>query len=166
MDRATASASWFKLNGRHFTAVTAAYGVNVTEEEDRRAILIEATRRWGNNGLYTRAELVDVETSLLLSDSSAPEEHVPGKDAVGALTLGGIRDILTWKGFEGGFGAGVTVYRVPQSLKSSHGSNPLSFQVFFRLRPPAGSMGRMWNTRMSQPMKIAPSDPHAGHQMN
>jgi hypothetical protein len=24
--------------------------------------------------------------------------------------------------------------------------------VFFRLRPPAGSMGRMWNMRMSQPM--------------
>lgn len=53
----------------------------MTEEEDRRAILIEATRRWGNNGLYTRAELVDVETSLLLIDSSAPEEHVPGVSA-------------------------------------------------------------------------------------
>jgi hypothetical protein len=24
--------------------------------------------------------------------------------------------------------------------------------VFFRLRPPAGAMGRMWNMRMSQPM--------------
>jgi hypothetical protein len=39
------------------------------------------------------------------------------------------------------------------------------FQVFFRLRPPAGPMGRMWNTRMSQPMKMVPADPHAGHQL-
>ena len=33
----------------------------------------------------------------------------------------------------------------------------MSFHVFFRLRPPAGAMGRMWNMRMAQPM--------AGHQM-
>jgi hypothetical protein len=38
-----------------------------------------------------------------------------------------------------------------------YASHPVSFHVFFRLRPPAGAMGRMWNMRMSQPM--------AGHNM-
>jgi hypothetical protein len=45
---------------------------------------------------------------------------------------------------------------VPETLKSTHGSHPVSFQIFFQLRPPA-PMGRMWNMRMSQPM--------AGHEM-
>ena len=38
-----------------------------------------------------------------------------------------------------------------------HGEHPVSFQVFFRLRPPTLGMGRMWNMRMTQPM--------AGHRM-
>jgi hypothetical protein len=33
-----------------------------------------------------------------------------------------------------------------------YASHPVSFHVFFRLRPPADAMGRMWNMRMSQPM--------------
>jgi hypothetical protein len=42
-------------------------------------------------------------------------------------------------------------------LQPDYGSHPVSFHVFFRLQPPAGSMGHMWNVLMSQPM--------AGHQM-
>jgi hypothetical protein len=41
---------------------------------------------------------------------------------------------------------------IPSALKSAYSPHPVSFHVFFRLRPPAGSMGRMWNMRMSQPM--------------
>ena len=74
------------------------------------------------------------------------------KDTVGGFTIGGMRDVVRRKGFEGGFGAAMTFYAVPESLKSSYGEHPLSFQVLFRLRPPAGSLGRMWNMRMSQPM--------------
>jgi hypothetical protein len=59
---------------------------------------------------------------------------------------------LNGRGWEGGVGADVTFYRTPGELRSAHGEHPLSFHVFFRLRPPAGSMGRMWNMRMSQPM--------------
>jgi hypothetical protein len=74
-----------------------------------------------------------------------------------AFTLGGVRDVLAWRGFEGGFGADVTFYGVPAALQQAYSAHPASFHVFFRLRPPAGAMGRMWNMRMSQPM--------AGHQM-
>jgi len=42
-------------------------------------------------------------------------------------------------------------------LQPSYGTHPVSFHVFFRLRPPAGAMGRMWNMRMTQPL--------AGHAM-
>ena len=44
----------------------------------------------------------------------------------------------------------MTVYAVPEVLRGTHGDHPVSFQLFFRLRPPA-PMGRMWNMRMSQP---------------
>src|SRR5207302_164489 len=69
------------------------------------------------------------------------------------LTIGGVRDVLQWRGVEGGIGAAATLYAVPTALKATHGDHPVSFQIFFRLRPPAGSMGRMWNMRMSQPMQ-------------
>ena len=63
-----------------------------------------------------------------------------------------MRDVLRWRGFEGGLGAAVTFYAVPDSLKPTHGEHPVSFQVFFRLRPPAGPMGRMRNMLMTRPM--------------
>ena len=53
-------------------------------------------------------------------------------------------------------GASATFYAVPDALKATHGRHPTSVQIFFRLRPPAGSMGRMWNMRMSQPMARHP----------
>jgi hypothetical protein len=79
------------------------------------------------------------------------------KDPVFAFTAGAVRDVLSVRGFEGGFGADVTFYGVPGALQPTYSNRPVSFHVFFRLRPPAGAMGRMWNMRMSQPM--------AGHQM-
>ena len=57
----------------------------------------------------------------------------------------------------GGMGADVSFYGVPSALQPMYTSHPVSFHVFFRLKPPAGAMGRMWNMRMSQPM--------AGHSM-
>ena len=58
----------------------------------------------------------------------------------------------SWRGFEGGIGADVSVYGVPSALRPMYSSHPVSFHVFFRLKPPAGAMGRMWNMRMAQPM--------------
>jgi hypothetical protein len=74
------------------------------------------------------------------------------KNTVLAFTAGGVRDVLSWRGFAGGFGADVTFYGVPEPLKAEYSAHPVSFHVFFRLRPPSGAMGRMWNMRMSQPM--------------
>ena len=82
--------------------------------------------------------------------ADAADDVAIGDDA--ERTLGGVRDVLNWRGFEGGIGADVTFYGVPTTLQPMYSSHPVSFHVFFRLRPPAGAMGRMWNRRMSQPM--------------
>jgi len=74
-----------------------------------------------------------------------------------AFTVGGTHDVLAWRGFEGGIGADLTFYGVPDALPPMYSAHPISFHLFFRLRPPAGAMGRMWNMRLSQPM--------AGHSM-
>ena len=79
------------------------------------------------------------------------------KDPVVAFTVGGVRDVFSARGFEGGVGADVSFYGVPGTLRPMYSAHPVSFHVFFRLRAPAGSMGRMWNMRMSQPT--------AGHDM-
>ena len=70
----------------------------------------------------------------------------------------------SFNGWDGGFGADVTFYRTPDALRSAYGDHPVSFHLFFRLRPPAGSMGRMWNMRMSQPM-LGHTDMPMNHPM-
>ena len=157
LTRTTASAAWFKASGSDFSAVTVGFGVNSTKEVNRHAFFAEATRHKGANSLFGRLELVDVETGVLLNDSIPTGDHARDKNTVGSFTVGGVRDVFRARGFEGGLGAGLMFYAVPAPLKGTHGDHPVSFQIFFRLRPPAGPMGRMWNMRMSQPIKTMES---------
>ena len=98
-------------------------------------------------------EAVEVETNLLLNDA-VPVTHdaAARKDTVGGFAFGAVRDVPQWHGLEAGVGVAVSLYAVPQPLTITHGRHPVSFQLFVRVRPPAGAMGRMWNMRMSQPM--------------
>lgn len=154
VQRTTASAAWMKQKGIDIDAITLGYGVNDREHGTRQAFFAEATRRRGATAAYGRFEFLQVETSALLGASI---DHGSAKDRVGAFTAGAVRDLATWRGFEGALGVAATVDAVPEALKSTHGSHPLSFQIFVRTRLPA-PMGRMWNMRMSQPM--------AGHAMH
>ena len=160
--RSTVSASWLKRNGESFFAVTAAYGVNNGEDATRGALLLEATRRAGSYSTYGRFERVEVETGTLLDDHSLGHA---AKDTLVAATIGAVRELPRWRGVESGIGAGATFYGVAQRLQTAYGRKPVSFQVFLRLRPAAGAMGRMWNMHMIKPMHPAGADPHAGHQM-
>ena len=142
--RSTASASWTRKNGATMTGVAFGVGHNATDHGSRTAFFAEAAHHADANTLYSRFETLQVE--------------IAGDDApVMALTLGGVRDLMSWDGFDGGVGADVTFYRVTDTLQPLYSPHPVSVHVFFRLRPPAGMMGRMWNMRMSQPM--------AGHTM-
>jgi hypothetical protein len=161
--RTTASASWFQQDGDNFTAVTTAYGLNDGEDTNRGGFLVEATKRTGKVSPYARLEFVQVEPGVLLDDPSIDHEV---KDTVTALTIGALRDFPRWRRLESAVGAAVTFYGVPERLEPDYGSHPVSFQVFFRLRPSPGAMGRMWNLYMTKPMRTVSVDPHAGHHMN
>ncbi len=157
IERTTASASWTQRNASDISSVTVGYGQNDTDHGTRHAVFVEGSRHVGANTLYGRFEGLQVETAILLTDVVVEGPLADVKDPVFAFTAGGVRDVWQVHGFDGGFGADVTFYGVPTSLQSAYGKHPVSFHVFFRLRLPPGSMGRMWNMRMSQPM--------AGHRM-
>jgi hypothetical protein len=151
IQRTTTSVAWMNRGGDDFTAFTFGYGVNASDHGRRHAAFAEGTRHVGMTSMFGRVELVQVETALLLG-GHADSVLSARTDTVGAFTFGGVRDLSRWRGFEAGVGADVTFYAVPDILKPSHGSRPVSFQVFFRVRPPVGRMGRMWNMRMSAPI--------------
>ncbi len=136
--------------------------MNNGEDANRAALLLETTKRAGSYSTYGRLEFVEVETGVLLDDHSVGNEV---KDRITALTLGAVRELPRWQKLETGIGAAVSFYGVPNRLMLTYGERPMSFQVFFRLRPSAGVMGRMWNMHMIKPMHPAAVDPHAGHQM-
>jgi hypothetical protein len=150
--RSTASASWTRNTGAALASVTAAIGVNSTNHGTRQAFFLEGSRHAGLNTIYGRLEAVQLETALLQSDAIAGSLAAETSDRVLALTIGGVRDVSTWRGFTVGIGADVSLYRTPAPLEPMYSAHPVSFHVYFRIRPPAGAMGRMWNMRMSQPM--------------
>ena len=172
--RSTASLGWMRKHDMDFSAVTIGFGRNDTNHGERNAFFAEGAKHFGMTGVYGRFEAVQTET-FVLATGEVPEHistgitlpvtcpsvvHCVGpvpppdqRDTVLAFTVGGIRDVIKVRGFEGGFGADVTFHAPPDSLRPAYGNHPVSFRVFFRLRPPAGEMGRMWNMRMSQPMQ-------------
>ena len=150
--RTTGSASWFRPGGNGFTAATFAFSKNDKEFHGTfRVGLIEATRQPNGLSFYGRLEGVQVETELLRSRGLFHSHTQVAKDLVTAGTVGGVVDLPRWqmlRRFETGIGADVTSYIVPDALRAVYGDHPLSLRVFLRIRPPVGSMGRMWNTRI------------------
>lgn len=153
VERTTASASWMQRDGSDFSAVTVGYGVNVLTATNRHAVFAEGTRRVNGFEMSGRVEAVQVETAVLLTDAvpvNPAQEAL--ENTVGAFTVGAAREVGHWHRFEGSVGGALTLNAVPDVLRAAYGSHPISFQLFFALRPPVGAMGRMWNMRMSQPM--------------
>lgn len=146
--RSTASVSWSRVSGQDAIGFTAAYGRNASDHGWQQGLLVEAARQAGAITLYSRLEAAQLEDS----------------PSVLAITMGGVRNVLSAVGVEGGVGADLTVHRTPDGRQAEYGAHPVSFHVFFRLRP-RSTAGRMWNMRMAQPMPHA-VDPHAGHRMN
>lgn len=162
--RTTASASYLAGTDSNRLAISAGFGMNATDEVTRHAGFGEVSRWWGRTLGTLRAEVVEVESELLVhGELPAEGDHgAEEKATLGALTLGIVRDVATWKGLTASIGANATLYGVPVALRATHGVHPASAQLFIQLRPPAGGMGRMWNMRMAAPP--APASPHAEHQ--
>jgi hypothetical protein len=151
--RTTASASWLARDAEDFSAATVGYGINATDHGRRSALFAEGTRRSGPRAVFGRAEVLQLETSVLLNDDDVTESD--RKSTLGAFTVGAAHDVAHWRALDVSVGGAVTGYAVPAALKATHGAHPVSFQVFLRVRP-SNATGRMWNMIMSQPM--------AGHQ--
>jgi hypothetical protein len=114
----------------------------------------------GRHGLSARVERQDVEAAVLIT-GEVPDEHHDGVEeaaTVSALTVSGVRRVMSVKGFEGAIGAQVGFHWTPTVLRPTHGNHPVSYQVFFRLRLPLGDMGRMWNMVMSRGHQTAQHD--------
>ena len=151
--RTTASAAWIAPRPDGFSAATIAFGRNNKEHGAFNALLAEATDHRGRTSIYGRLESVDTETALLASGGLAIDAGLDEPASrVTAFTAGAVRDLRTWRGFEVGTGADLTLYAVPDTLRQAYGDHPVSVHVFLRIRPPAGHMGRMWNMRMAGPM--------------
>ncbi|HJR58537.1 MAG TPA: hypothetical protein VJ813_04040 [Vicinamibacterales bacterium] len=154
--RTTASASWTRPHSRGTTATTVAYGRNDKNGSDRNAFLAESTHTFGATAAYGRYEVLQVETDVLRFGSHGGAGHhghedgaQAGDEVVQALTIGGVRTIGRWAGWEAGVGGDVTFYRVPALLQPTHGERPTSAQLFLRVRPPA-PMGRMVDMVMTK----------------
>ena len=122
IERTTASASWTRAAGGNVQSVTFGYGRNDSSyDTSRNAAFVEGASHTRPNTIFGR-----IETTQL--------DHAIAEVTVTAFTVGGVRDILSRRGFESGVGAGLTFYATPGLLDASYGSHPVSFQVFFRLR--------------------------------
>lgn len=144
--RRTASASWWHPTHTGFAAATFGYGSNARQGATRHAAFGEGTWTAGPTTVSSRVELTQVELDHLLGS----EHDVARNDPLGAFTLGVARDVVRWRGIEGALAVNVTAYAVPEALRETHGRRPVSLQLFLRLRPAAGAMGRMWNMHMGQ----------------
>jgi hypothetical protein len=150
--RTNGSVSWTRQRESGFTAVTFAAGRNARTFSTVRAFLAEFTHQAGRTSVYGRFEDVTVETEVLLFPEIVHKPH-PDElvDPVRTVTTGIVWDVVATRGFSVGVGGDVSFYRLPEILQFTHGSHPMSYRLFFRIRPPSRG-GRMWNVTMGQPM--------------
>jgi len=101
---------------------------------------LESTLRFlTRNHAWTRIENVDRSNELLLGENALPpnfQEQPIGR--VQGYTMGYDRDFDIVPHFRSALGMQVTVYGVPEGLKTVYGSHPAGIAVFVRIRPSSG----------------------------
>ena len=120
-DRPFAEGNW---------AATAVWGRKHKEADQRNlnSYLLESTVNFRRRDYaFTRLELVD-------KDELFPEAPVHPTYHIGAYTFGGVRDLIQNHAWQLGLGADVTFYSKPPVLDATYGQDPVSFQIFLRLR--------------------------------
>ena len=154
--RTTASASWTRSHALGTTATTLAAGRNDKAGDDYNALLAESTHTFGANAIYGRLEALQVEEDVLRFGSHGGGGHHAHDEGTAvkppwlqALTLGAVRTVGRWAGWDLGVGGDVTFYSVPTILQPTHGERPRSVHVYLRVRPPA-PMGRMVDMVMTK----------------
>lgn len=134
--RQTAAVEYVKpfANGALLWATSVVWGRvhNEFDNHNLNGYLLETTANFKlRNYAFSRMELVD-------KDELFPDN--PGLPAfrIGAYTFGGARDLIRRHLWRLALGADFTFYSKPSVLDAAYGQNPLSFQIFLRVRPVFG----------------------------
>ncbi len=91
--------------------------------------LLESTLNFRErNYVFTRMELVD-------KNELFPQAPVHPAYRIGGYTFGATRDLNRSRVWQFAFGADITIYSKPAVLDAAYGNYPVSFQIFFRMRP-------------------------------
>jgi hypothetical protein len=139
--RTTASLQYNRPFNRGNWASAFVWGRNhVSEPGETRNLnsyTAEATVQFlDKNFIYTRLELVDKDELLRAADRALlgiSEDHPSFR--IGAYTFGGVRDLWTTDKVQFGIGSDLTFYSKPAILDAIYGNNPVSWKLFFRIRP-------------------------------
>lgn len=139
--RTTASAQYNRKLDRGYWASAFVWGRNhITEYGEARNLngyTLESTVNFlDRNYAYTRLELVDKDELLRDEDRAllGITEHHPSF-RIGAFTAGFARDVWNTEKVSFALGSDVTFYSKPSALDAIYGNNPISWKLFFRIRP-------------------------------
>jgi hypothetical protein len=139
--RVTASVQYNKSFDRGNWASALVWGRNhIGEHGEARNLngyTFESTVNFlDKNYAYTRLELVDKDELLRASDRALPgitSGHPSFR--IGAYTFGGARDLWNANKLSFAVGSDVTFYSKPAALDPVYGQRPVSWKLFFRIRP-------------------------------
>ncbi|HEU4435646.1 MAG TPA: hypothetical protein VFR51_19835 [Pyrinomonadaceae bacterium] len=150
--RTTASISYNRKFKRGNWASSLIWGRNHEGHSDEifnlNGYVAESTVNFlDRNYFYTRLELAD-KNQLLRDEDRAQlgiTDHHPSF-RIGAYTFGGSREIWNTEKHSLAVGSDLTFYSKPSILNAIYGTNPVSWKIFFRLRPQKMSMSGMHGT--------------------
>jgi len=129
--RQTASVEYVRPFASGSWATSAVWG-RVHKEVGNRNLnsyLLETTATFqSRNYAFARVELVD-------KDELFPGNPLLPSFRIGAYTFGGARDVVQSRLWQLALGADFTFYSKASGLDAAYGKNPVSFQVFLRVRP-------------------------------
>jgi len=147
--RATASVQYNKPLHRGNWASAFIWGRNhtsrPTEIHNLNGYTFESTVNFlERNYLYTRLELVDKNELLRPSDRALlgiTDDHPSFR--IGAYTFGGAHELWNTDKVSFAIGSDLTFYSKPEILDPIYGTNPVSWNLFFRIRPGKMDMSTM-----------------------
>ena len=129
--RQTASVEYVRPFASGSWATTVVWG-RVHKDVGNRNLnsyLLETTANFKlRNYAFSRMELVD-------KDELFPGNPLLPSFRIGAYTFGGAHDLVQRRLWQLALGADATFYSKASTLDSAYGKNPVSFQVFLRVRP-------------------------------
>ncbi len=129
--RQTASVEYVRPFAKGSWATSAVWG-RVHKEFDSHNLngyLLETTANFKlRNYVFSRMELVD-------KDELFPDNPLLPSFRIGAYTFGGAHDLVQRRFWQLALGADLTFYSKPSTLDSAYGKDPISFQIFLRVRP-------------------------------